>query len=204
MLGLPLAIAAFGDAAKTTLAMVFSIHAPLFWLLGSIHVALADRNKSASPAQIASDLGMELARNPIIVGIALGAIWRLTGMDLPDTIDRMSAMLAAAGVPCALIALGLSLVGFQMKGQGPTLAVITGLKLIILPILAWLLATFVLALPPVAAGVVTILAATPNGVNGYLFAQRHQRAVNSASGAIAIGTVLSVVTTGILIALIHP
>ncbi len=204
MLGLPLCISTFGNESAATLALVFSIHAPTIWLLGSIHVAVTDRQPNQTPLKLLKELANELAHNPIVVGIAIGALWRLTGQDLPDTIDQMSKMLSGAGVPCALIALGLSLVNFTLKGQIPTLAVITGLKLVFMPIVAWFLATHIMNLPPLSAGVITLLAATPNGVNGYLFAQRYQRAVNSASGAVAMGTMLSVITLTVVVALIHP
>jgi malonate transporter len=47
---------------------------------------------------------------------------------------------------------------------------------------------------------VVIFAATPTGANAYLFANHHGRAMNSASGAVALGTALSVITASILLA----
>ena len=55
-----------------------------------------------------------------------------------------------------------------------------------------------MALPPVAAAVVVLFAAMPTGANAYLFAMRHGRAVNSASGAVALGTMLAIVTTSVI------
>jgi predicted permease len=54
-------------------------------------------------------------------------------------------------------------------------------------------------LPAVAAGVVVLFGAMPAGANAYIFAMRYQRVVNSTSGAIALGTALSVVSAVALI-----
>ena len=57
----------------------------------------------------------------------------------------------------------------------------------------------VIRLPPVAAGVVVLFAAMPAGANAYIFAMRYQRVVNSASGAVALGTLLSAASAVALI-----
>ena len=43
------------------------------------------------------------------------------------------------------------------------------LKLLVMPLIAWVLAFKVFALPPVAAGVVVLFAAMPTGANAYIF-----------------------------------
>ena len=114
-------------------------------------------------------------------------------------IDKTLQLLGQAGVPAALVALGTGLVGFAIKGQGPTLATVIALKLVIMPIIAagliWLA-----GLPTAVAGVVLIFAAVPSGANAYLFASKVDRAVNSASGAVALGTMLSLVTVSAIVA----
>jgi hypothetical protein len=66
----------------------------------------------------------------------------------------------------------------------------------------WWLASAVFGLPPVWVGVATLFAASPPGINAYLFAVRYDAGVGAASSAIAIGTVLSALTmAAILVAL---
>jgi predicted permease len=69
-----------------------------------------------------------------------------------------------------------------------------------MPAVAWVLAFWVFRLPPIAAGVVVLFAAMPAGANAYIFATRYQRVVNSASGAVALGTVLAAASAVALIA----
>jgi predicted permease len=204
MLGLPLAIAAFGAVAAAPAALVLSIHAPVLWLAGMLHSAAVSAKGRTSAGAMAAALAGDLARNPIVLAILAGALWRLTRLDLPLPINRLVELLAQAGVPASLVALGLTLVGAEVKGQGPTLALISGLKLVLMPLVAWALAAHVFALPPLQLAVIVILAAMPTGGNAFLFAVKEGRAVNSASGSVALGTVLAAVTASVVISLLRP
>jgi len=202
MLGIPLALATFGPAAAAPMALVLSLHAPLLWLAGSVHAEATEPGRQSSIVQIAGSLARDLIRNPIIIGIIAGTAWRLTGLGMPEPLDKMLNLLAQAGIPAALTALGLSLVKFEIKGQVPTLIAIVVLKLIGLPLLTWLLANYVFGLEPLSAKVITLLAAMPTGANAFLFATKQGRAVNSASGAVALGTMLAAGTSAVLITLL--
>ncbi len=204
MLGIPVALATFGTQAAAVLALVLSIHAPLLLTAGLLHHEAVENKSEVSRARALVQLGRDLLRNPLIIGILAGAIWRVTGFELPKALDKLLSLLAEAGVPASLIALGLTLVGFEIKGQAGTLAVLIGLKLLVMPAIAWVLATKVFALSPTAAGVVLILAAMPAGANAYLFAVRRGHAANSASGAVALGTVLAAATVSVVLAVVRP
>lgn len=200
MLGIPLALATYGEAAAGPIALIISVHSPVLWTLASLHLAIADRAQASTFAETAKGVARDLSRNTIILAIIAGTLWRFTGLGLNPVVEKSLAFLGQAAIPSALVALGLSLVGFQIKGQAMTLTSILVLKLVVLPVAAWILAIHVFALPPVAAGVVIIFAATPTGANAFLFANQHGRAMNSASGAVALGTALSIVTASVLLA----
>lgn len=199
MIGIPLALTAFGGAAAGPIALILSVNTPILWICGTLHMGWADREAGTSFWRVVWALIADLARNPLILAIAAGALWRMAGLGLYAPVDKSLQLLAQAGVPCALVALGASLVDFQIKGQAPTLASVLILKLAVMPAIAWALAFHVFAVPPVAAGVVVLFAAMPAGANAYIFATRYQRVVNSASGAVALGTLLSSLTAAILI-----
>ena len=199
MLGIPISVAAFGDAAGGPAAMLVSLHTPMLFLVGTLHQVLVADNGKQTVAGIGRELGAELARNPIILAIIAGTLWRFTGLGLHPAIDRVLMLLGQSSVATALVGLGLSLVNFEIKGQVPTLTMILALKLIVMPSLAWVFAIHVLGLAPVAAAVVILFAAMPTGANAYVFAGRDGRGVNSASGAVALGTALAVITASIIV-----
>ncbi len=199
MLGVPLSLGAFGDAAAASIAVLISLHTPLLFSIGALHqLAVADQRQT-SIWEMIRDLAIELGRNPIILAILAGTLWRLTGIGLHPVLDRVLLILAQSSIATSLISLGLSLVGFQIHGQAPTLSMVLVLKLVLMPITAWLLAVQVFALSPVAAGVVVLFAAMPTGANAYIFAVKSGRAANSTSGAVALGTMLAVLTATIAV-----
>jgi predicted permease len=192
MIGIPLSLSAFGDAAAAPMALILSINTPLLWIVGTLHMEWAERKEGTSLARLLATILVDLARNPLMIAIVAGSLWRLAGLGLHPVVDKVLLLLAQAGVPCALVALGASLVNFQIKGQAPTLTTMCVLKLAVMPAIAWVLAFWVFRLPPVAAGVVVLFASMPTGANAYIFATRYERVVNSTSGAVALGTLLSV------------
>ncbi len=194
MVGIPLASAALGDEAAGPIALIISAHSPVLWTIASLHLALIGAERSEPLATTLTHVAKDLARNPIILAIIAGTLWRLTGIGLHDLADQTLLLLGRAAIPCALVSLGLSLIGFRIAGQVPTLGMILLLKLALMPVVAWFVTRDIIGLPPLVAGVIILFAATPTGANAYLFARQHGRAVNSASAAVALGTALSVIT----------
>jgi malonate transporter len=199
MIGMPLSLNLYGEAAAAPIAILVSLHSPMLWAAASIHLGLSSRDGNVSAYAIARNLLRELSSNVIILAIIAGTLWRLTGLEFNPLADDIITLLGRAGIPCALISLGLSLLGFRIAGQMPTLSMVLVLKILVMPVIAWTIATYVFALPPVSAGVVTIFAAMPTGANAYLFASRNNLAAHSASGAVALGTCLSAVTAAVVI-----
>lgn len=199
MLGLPLSIATYGADAAAPVALILSIHAPALWLTGLAHSAAVAEHRQTTILEVLASLARDLSRNAIIIGIVIGALWRLTGVDLPGPVDRILELLAQAGVPASLVALGLTLVSFEVKGQTATLSTVILLKLVLMPVLAALLAAKVFGIGGVALGAIVILAAMPAGANAFIFATKEGRAVNSTSGAVALGSVLAAATTALAI-----
>lgn len=200
MLGIPLALGTFGTPATAVIALILSIHAPMWWLIGMLHAQASGGQPGQPLGHIVASLARDLVRNPIIIGIMIGVAWRLTGLTLPAALDKLLLMMAQAGIPTSLVALGLSLVGFAIKGQIPTLVAVVVLKLVFMPMIAWLMASHVFGLDPLTTGVIVILAAMPTGANAFLFASRLDRAVASASGAVALGTLVAAATAAVVIA----
>ncbi len=200
MLGIPLCVAVLGEESVGPMAVILAVNTPVLWLLATLELTVAERRRETSLTQVVYDVCIELVRNPIVIGIVMGGLIRLSGLGFHEVADRTLSLLAQAATPAALVALGASLAKFRLRGQVPTLLTMSFLKLIAMPIVAAWLALQVFQLPPVAAGVVILFSATPAGANVFLFASRYNRVVNSAAGCIALGTALSVLTTTAIVA----
>lgn len=198
MLGLPLTLAHFGDRAALPVGFVLSIHAPILWLAAVIHIESSGHGHLPSLLTIARQLASQLIRNPIVLALLLGSLWRVTGLGLHPVPDRFLELLGEAGIPTALVALGLSLAAYSLKGQWRGILTLMALKMVLLPVAAWLIARHVVGLEPFWTQIVLVLAAMPTGANAYLFAERYATGTASVSGAIAVGTALSLVTLSAL------
>lgn len=202
MLGIPLALDRFGAEAATPIAIIVSISSPLMWAAATLQVEMtSEREKLTWSAQI-WDLIVSLARNPLIMGLVAGLLWRWTGLGLHPIPDKMISLLGQAAIPGSLVALGLGLTAFKVRGQLTTVTLICGLSLMAFPAFVWMMAFYVFELPPVWAGVAVLFSACPPGTNAYLFASRYDAATGSISAAVALGTVLSIISVTIILVLL--
>lgn len=204
MLGLPIGVGTFGDAALAPMSAIIACHSPALLLSAATHAALVSPGRDGSSLQQSLiEVARQLASQPLIVAIATALIWRTLGLPLPPPVQSIAEMLARAGVPAALISLGLSLTAFKVAGDTKTVGALIALKMLVMPAIAAVLAGL-FALPPLSAAVVILMAALPAGANAYLFASQAGRAVNAVSGAVAIGTALAVVTLTLILVAVKP
>ncbi|MGY0571502.1 AEC family transporter [Bradyrhizobium sp. RDM12] len=198
MLGIPLVLSALGNEAAGPMSLILSVNTPLLWLCGILQMELVSRKRAGSPLAVIRPVLADLARNPLMLGIGFGVVWRFTGLGLNPVVDKTIELLAQAGSPAALIALGINLFRFEVKGEMGSVAAMSALKLLAMPAIAFALAKL-LNLPPIVTGVVVLFAAMPTGANAYIFAVQYQRLVNPVSGAVALGTVLAAVTLPVVV-----
>jgi malonate transporter and related proteins len=199
MLGIPIALMAFGEGAATPVAILVAVEATLLWIVATVQIEFARRGSNISFAAL-GEVFKDLATNTIILSLALGLAGHALGLSLPAPIDRILALLGQAGVPVALFALGMTLAGFTIAGEARTLGLIAVLKLFAQPALVFVIATEVIALPPLWTAVVTLHTAMPVGANPFLFASRYDRGAATVSAAIALTTVIAVLTVTLVIA----
>ena len=199
LLGTPLALSHFGTAVAVPLGLILSIHAPILWSAATLHREIGRHAADLHWARIGRELFSNLARNAIVLALLAGAIWRATGWGLHPVPDKMLAMLADASVPTALFALGVSLAGYGLRGAWQGMLVLILLKMLLMPVLVFLLAWLVFPLPPLYLKIAVLFAAMPTGANAFLFAQRNDEAVAAVSGAVAIGTGLAAVSASVLL-----
>jgi predicted permease len=199
LLGLPLSIAHFGQEVAVPVSLVLSLHAAVLWFVATAQIETVRQGHMPSWPSLIKELLGNLVRNPIVLGLLLGALWRVTGLGLNEVLDRLLEMLGNGGIPTALVALGLSLASYSLKGQWSTISILIILKMAVLPIIVWALATFAVTLPPLWIKATVLLAAMPTGANAYLFAQRYNSATAAVSGAVAVGTGVAIFTVAILL-----
>lgn len=203
MLGIPLVLTAFGEEGVAAIMLIIAFHSTILIPMATIAVEIARGSKGGGmrglTAILPKTLG-SLIRNPVVVALAAGLVWSLSGQPLPDLLDRFLDLLGRGAVPCALFALGATMTGYRIAGDLKDSAAIVALKLGVHPLIVWLVATQIFALSPLHTAVATIVAALPVGVNVFILARAYDTYVRRSASAVLISTVLSVLTTGLVLA----
>ena len=127
--------------------------------------------------------------NPMIIGLGLGALLNLSGLQVPESLWRAVTWLGQAALPCALIVLGARLSRYRLRPTGEAWGVAVA-KLLLFPALVWWLSGLLPGLNETARSVLVLLAACPSGVNVMAFARTAEDS-RSVSAAISLSTLLA-------------
>ena len=200
LLGIPLIPRALGDDALFPLFLLISVHGITVFTAVTVAIEIA-RGRDAGLANLPKQVLSGLIGNPLIVGLGLGFLWKLTDLGIHPIAADMFHLVATSVIPAALFVLGSSLASYSISGSvGPALLV-TILKNTAHPLAVFLLGSW-FGLEMLWLSVATMLAAMPTGMNMYLFANRYQVSPPTATTSIFVSTVSSVITISIVIALL--
>jgi predicted permease len=193
LIGIPILFTAYGPEATLPTLLIIAFHGPILMSLttGLIQVGKGDEVTLGGQAKTVS---LELVKNPIIVGILLGLFMNLGGWAIPAPVDGVAGLLGGAAVPTALFSLGASLAAYPITGDVPPALFLSGLKLLVHPLLVWVLAVPVFGLEGIWVPVAVTMAAMPSGINVYLFGARYDSAPGVAARTVFLTNVFSLVT----------
>jgi malonate transporter len=200
LLGVPIIPRALGEEALFPLFLLISVHGIIIFTAVTIAIEIA-RGRDAGLINLPKQVLGGLIGNPLIIGLGLGFLWRLTGLGIHPIAADLFHLVTTSVAPAALFVMGSSLASYSISGSiGPALLV-TILKNTLHPLAVFLLGSW-LGLEMLWLSVATMLAAMPTGINMYLFASRYQVSPPTATTSIFISTVSSVITISIVITLL--
>jgi malonate transporter len=145
-----------------------------------------------------SSLGRAVVRpftNPLLIASALGVLVAVLEVEVPDPVMQPLLLVGGAAVPVVLISFGMSLSGskpLQAREGRADIAIATVLKLVLMPLVAWLLGAFVFDLGHDQLFVAVVLAGLPSAQNVFNYAQRYQTGVVVARDTVLVTTIGSV------------
>lgn len=198
-MGVPLFLTAFGDTGVLPALILTVFNGAV--VVGTVVVLIEfTLSKSGNPFRIFRDVGLALLKNPLVMAAVVGVLWSTFHLPLPKPLTNLCEILGASSSPCALFAMGLSLVGHAGGGSATETGWLVFLKLLVQPAITAWLAFGVFALDPFWAMSAVILAALPTGALTFVVAQRYGLYVPQTTQATLASTVLSVVTVSALLA----
>ncbi|HEV7950386.1 MAG TPA: AEC family transporter [Glaciihabitans sp.] len=187
-IGIPVAVYVLGDPALSAPVILLQLMVMAPIILTILDISTSGR---ASLGRIL----MQPLRNPLIIASALGVVLSVTEITLPAAVMEPFRIIGAAAVPVVLISFGMSLHGQKVLAAGTNrkdVVLVSFLKLIVMPLIAWVFGRFVFGLEGVELFAVVMLGALPTAQNVLNYAQRYNTGETLARDAALITTVGSV------------
>ncbi|MEM7695085.1 MAG: AEC family transporter [Pseudomonadota bacterium] len=203
MVGMPLVATAYGEAGLVVVLTLIAVHLPIMMAVSAVMIEVAE-GAGGRIGMALRRVALGLVKNPMIVAIAAGLLYRATGLPLGGMPRTVIDAVAETAIPLALMALGMSLHRYGVRGTVAPAAVLSIAKLLIMPAVVYLLGTTVFDLPPIALAVAVTVAAAPTGANAYLIATRFQTGLALSANTITLTTAVAVVSLGFWISLFLP
>lgn len=200
-MGPGLALLVFGDEAAVPVALIFCFENIMHFAAAPTLMALAGDDPRRID-RLALDVVKKIVLHPFIIATAVGVSAAYFEVRPPVAVERLLEYLARAAAPCALFAMGVTLALRPLKRVPPELLPITLIKLIVHPIVCYLVLSWVGDFSPVWVFSAVLLAALPTATNVFVIAQQYGVWVERASASILVTTLVSVATVTALLFLI--
>jgi malonate transporter and related proteins len=201
-MGVPLCLAAFGEAGLPPAMLTVIVTAVVSMVFG---VMLIELEVAAGPDLLQGPLktflraAFNVARNPLPMSIALGIVASGVGLPLPTPIEKWLDLMGAAAAPCALFAIGLFLSDKSIKSGLVEAGLATLIKLLLQPLLAALILPLFIDLGSVAGRVALLMASLPTAANAFVLAKQFDTSVEKNTASVLLSTAFSVVTVSALL-----
>lgn len=192
-LGLPIAERAYGAEGLSFALAIVSVHAPILYFLGVVAMETAARDGAGFAAGVAKVV-RTLTHNPLLMSVAAGIAFNLSGLTLPDPVSEGLTILGKAALPVGMFAIGATLARYSLGGEMRMTGYYVALGVLLRPALTALCAFVIFPLDPLPAKIAVLVAAMPGGVNIYLFAALYQRSMMLAANVLLVGTAVGIVT----------
>jgi predicted permease len=144
------------------------------------------------------DAAIRIFLNPFLISMLLGAVFSGMGWRLETPLAEIVKLLADAAGPCALFAIGASLVRPDAPLRSAILALPVAAKLLLHPLVIWI-AMRACGMDPFTVKVAVLVAALPSAGWVFIFATRYEADAGRISATILWTTGLAFVTFSTLV-----
>ncbi len=199
-MGIPLFVAAYGADHLLPALIATVVMSVVMVGLAVIWIELVQAAGNGILHALA-DVGRALVKNPLIVSSMAGLAWNLTGLPVPQPVVNFCQLVGGAAGPCALFAIGVFLAGRPLVLAWRKVGWMVPLKLVVQPLLAWVLIQTLFPLDHFWTGATLLLAALPTGALTFVVATQYQTYVEETSQVILLSTLASVPVLSVILVL---
>ena len=198
-MGPPLALAALGPQAGVPVALIFCFENAMHFILAPLLMSLHGEERRPA-GQLARDIVVKIFTHPFIIATIVGVMAAIFAVQLPSSVNSLLTFLSGAAAPCALFAMGVTAALRPLKRVPVELGYIVPVKLIVHPLLVYvLMETLLPGFDRTWVFAAVLLAALPTATNVFVIAQQYQVWQERASSAVVVSTLAATATvTGLL------
>lgn len=197
-MGPGLALLAFGERAAVPVALIVCLENAMHFITAPALMAVAGGDRR-SPLKLAGDVTRKVLTHPFIVSVIAGFLAATIAWHPPQPVQQLVDYLAQSAAPCALFSMGVTLALRPLRRVPVEISYIVPAKLILHPLLAYLVLSAFGNFDPVWVSTAVLLAALPTATNVFVIGQQYQVWQERASATILISTVLSVFTVSVVL-----
>lgn len=199
-IGLPLCLGVFGTEAAIPAILVFCFDNTLQFVLVPLFNAL-DNDGPVKVMELIKKIFLKVFLHPFLLATMAGIVFLSGDIPMPVPLDKLLTMLERAAGPCALFALGVTVAQQPALRFKMEFSIIIIAKVIIHPILTFLILSYIGGFDKTWMGVAILMAALPTASNVFVMASDYKTYVDGTSNSILISTVISFVTISALLLL---
>ncbi len=200
-MGPGITLAAVGPAAAVPTALVFVFDCLLFFTIVPFMMGMGGREK-LKVWQTAQTVIVNVVTHPFNIATAVGVAAAWLRWQPPEAVGVLVDFLSRAAAPCALFALGVTVALRPYEGVPKELPVHLFIKLILHPLLVWVVLSAVGDFDRAWVFTAMLMAALPPAGNVFVMARQYDVYVQRASNGVLVGTMASVGTMTLLLYLI--
>lgn len=189
ILGYSILFNMFGDVIVSRMALLVIIIIPLYNVLS---IWVLSEGHGDQRGDTLSGLVKKIVRNPLIIGILLGFLVSLLGIELPLVVNSTVTMLGSIGTPLGLLGIGAYL-NFQEVHKIKNGLMAAGLKVVVFPLLVTSLAVL-LGFNYVDASIVFVIFGSPAAISSFIMATALGGDSRLAANIVILSTGISLVT----------
>ena len=196
-IGVPLCILAFGAEAAIPLALI--LLADTFVLLTTLIFYKLTETRKTSLQELSKEIVQRFIYNPLMMSVFVAFVFSVADIKIVTAIDRTLSIVAASATAVALIALGVSLNVTSIKNQKSVLFFITVIKLIVHPILIFIIFQFQNSIDPIWIKTAIVCASLPVAANVFVLANYYKNFESESAAAITVTTIVSSITVTVVL-----
>ncbi len=196
-MGLPLAVAFFGQSAGVPAALVFCFDIVVLFVLTAIFASL--QNSSQNKIQMLGKILWDVATHPFNIATMLGAVATALKWQPSGGLLTIIEMLMRSAAPVALFAMGVTV---SLRGKpefNRELGTLGFIKIILHPLLAFGAVTLFVSADVVWLQVAVMMAALPTATNAFILARQYNAYVAGSGAAVITTTAVSVITIPLIV-----